>query len=152
MQTGQAAFRGLKHLAHEFDIPVVSLAQLNRDGDKARPGMADLRESGQIEQDADYIGIICDPPEGFGSRDGQPSEDEFMGFDLAKNKDGPVTTDGNPLVFFFDKPIFRLRSWTDSLYSNNPSNYQAGYQKSTQASKRKSGKSKDDDWGKDFES
>lgn len=142
---------GLKHLAHEFDIPVVSLAQLNRDGDKARPGMADLRESGQIEQDADYIGIICDPPEGFGSRDGQPSEDEFMGFDLAKNKDGPVTTDGNPLVFYFDKPIFRLRSWTDSLYSNNPSNYQAGYQKPTQASKRRSGKGKDDDWGKDFE-
>lgn len=131
---------GLKHLAHEFDIPVISLAQLNREGDKARPGMADLRESGQIEQDADYIGIICDAPEGFGGTDGQPSEDEFMGFDLAKNKDGPVTTDGSPLVFYFDKPIFRLRSWTDSLYSNNPSNYQAGYQKPTQATRKAAGK------------
>lgn len=143
---------GLKHLAHEFDIPVISLAQLNRDGDKPRPGMADLRESGQIEQDADYIGIICDPPEGFGGSDGQPSEDEFMGFDLAKNKDGPVTTDGNPLVFYFDKPIFRLRSWTDSLYSNNPSNYQAAYQKPTKATNRKAVKTKDAEWANEFQS
>ena len=132
---------GLKHLAHEFDIPVITLAQLNRDGDKARPGMADLRESGQIEQDADYIGMICDAPEELTQgEDGLPSEQEYMGFDLAKNKDGPTTTDGAPLVFPFDKSIFRLRSWSDSLLSNNARDYQAGYKKPAKASKKEPGK------------
>lgn len=136
---------GLKHLAHEFDICVITLAQLNRDGDKARPGMADLRESGQIEQDADYIGMICDAPaELTQDENGIPSELEYMGFDLCKNKDGPTTTDGAPMVFPFDKSIFRLRSWSDSLLSNNARDYQAGYKKP--ASKQTKRQAKDQAW------
>ena len=53
--------RDLKALAKEFNCPVIALAQLSRESEKGkRPKASDLKESGQIEQDADQI-ILAHP-------------------------------------------------------------------------------------------
>lgn len=80
--------RQIKELALELDCVVALPAQLNRESTKrgdGRPTMADLRDSGQIEQDADAIILIHRPPKG-DPRDGE------IDFIVDKNRHGPTAT------------------------------------------------------------
>ena len=74
--------RGLKILAKEMRVPVVALSQLNRkseERDGKRPSMADLRESGAVEQDADVIMLL--------HRDEEQAPD-VLEVDVPKNRHG----------------------------------------------------------------
>lgn len=91
--------RSLKALAKELEIPVIALAQLNREVEKRhdkRPIIADLRESGQLEQDADmiifawrgeYYGIDFYETDDSGSA---ASTANTILLDFAKNRNGPT--------------------------------------------------------------
>jgi len=57
--------RGLKLLASELGVPLIAAAQLNRqpENERRKPGLADLRDSGSIEQDADLVLMLHRPSE-----------------------------------------------------------------------------------------
>ena len=84
---------GLKGIAKELKIPVIVLAQLNRQPEArtgGKPRLSDLRESGSIEQDADLVGLLVRPEiyeEDEDARAEKAGEAELI---IAKQRNGPV--------------------------------------------------------------
>jgi replicative DNA helicase len=97
---------GIKALAKELGIPILILAQLNRGpesrGGKAAgiPRLADLRESGSIEQDADVVGLLHRAAY-YATDDDERAESEGRAeLILAKNRNGE--TGSAPLTWIAD--------------------------------------------------
>src|SRR6476659_6915531 len=84
---------GLKALAKELKIPIIVVAQLNRQPEQrtgGKPRLSDLRESGSIEQDADVVGLLVRPEiyeEDEDARAEKAGEAELI---IAKQRNGPV--------------------------------------------------------------
>ena len=99
--------RGLKAIAKELDVPVIALSQLSRkveDREEKRPQLADLRESGSIEQDADLVVFLyreeyylarTEPSEGTDKHEVWTSKMEKVHnvaeAIIAKNRHGPIS-------------------------------------------------------------
>ena len=105
-QAVAAMARRLKVLAKDVGIPILLLSQLNRQPEARkdpRPVLADLRESGAIEQDADLVAFVF-------REDQYKATDDNVGLAeliVRKHRNGPTGT--VPLVFHGDHVTFRSR-------------------------------------------
>jgi replicative DNA helicase len=95
--------RNLKILARELNVPVVAASQLSRSVESRNPPipqLADLRESGAIEQDADIVTFIYRPH--YYDENADPNVTELH---IKKHRNGPVDN----LKIFFDRDKQRFR-------------------------------------------
>jgi replicative DNA helicase len=81
--------RSLKSLARELEIPVVALSQLRRDAEGKQPNLADIRESGSIEQDADLVMFLYREREHDAKAAGKEADGKTELL-IAKQRNGPV--------------------------------------------------------------
>jgi replicative DNA helicase len=104
---------GIKALAKELNLPIIVIAQLNRQPDTrakegGRPRLSDLRESGSIEQDADLVGLLVRPD--YYETDDEAKQERAGEAELiiAKQRNGP--TGDVPLTFLKQYTRFESRA------------------------------------------
>jgi replicative DNA helicase len=104
---------GIKALAKELNLPIIVIAQLNRQPDArakegGRPRLSDLRESGSIEQDADLVGLLVRPE--YYETDDEAKQERAGEAELiiAKQRNGP--TGDVPLTFLKQYTRFESRA------------------------------------------
>lgn len=119
--------RSLKQMAKELDIPVVALAQLNRDVEKRtekKPMLSDLRESGSIEQDADVV-MFVHRPEHYGilffDKEKKKSTENKAEIIVGKQRNGP--TDTVQLNFIKQFTRFENPAYEDDYQEMSPNDY-----------------------------
>lgn len=87
--------QGVKSLAKELDVPIIVIAQLNRELEKdknRKPRLSDLRESGSIEADADLVALLYKAPREEKDEDDQEPEVIPVNLLIAKQRNGPCGT------------------------------------------------------------
>jgi len=104
---------GIKALAKELDLPIIVVAQLNRQPDTrakegGRPRLSDLRESGSIEQDADVVGLLVRPEYYETDDDAKLEKAGEAELIVAKQRNGP--TGDVPLIFLKEYTRFESRA------------------------------------------
>jgi replicative DNA helicase len=105
--------RGLKTFAKEFGVAVVVLSQLNREVEKRvdkKPTLADLRDCGAIEQDADVVMFLWPARELSGGA-------KLVGLSLGKNRQGRC----GDVALHFDGAMQRWGESTEPLFQDRPS-------------------------------
>jgi replicative DNA helicase len=98
--------RGLKSLAKQLEITILTLSQLNREVEKratGRPVMSDLKESGAIEEDADVVMMMW--------RHQQGEHANVIGMEVPKNRQGKT----GELALHFEGAVQRWGQSTESL-------------------------------------
>lgn len=104
----------LARMAQRLEVPVIAVSQLNRAPDERidhRPVLSDLRESGQLEQDAHAVIFLYRPGHYYseGTKDWKPEYRYLLNVIVAKNKDGPT----GQIRLNYDMPSGNIRSWSE---------------------------------------
>jgi replicative DNA helicase len=88
---------GIKSLSKELNVPVIVLSQLNREVEREKgrpPRLSDLRESGAIEQDADFVGLLYRPVQNEEDDTSDQQSDAIpVNLLIAKQRNGPANED-----------------------------------------------------------